>query len=120
MEGNERTRLGIWLALTALGACATSPDARNAPPWLAETAAEARNVDYPSLGTLPEKSSMLRQPSGWSQLDAELAAVAERLKASPRSAPPQPDAALQAELEQQARELLQEKAVASAPDRVPE
>ena len=110
-------RLGVCILLSAVGACATSPDSRGGPAWLAQAAGEARDVDYPALSSLPDKTSMLRAPSGWNQLEAELAAVEARLKASPRSEVAEIDPTTQAELEAQSRALLEQKGAQAEPDR---
>lgn len=91
----------------ALCGCVPSPPLENAPPWFAGEIERARAADYPPLAAVPQPSPPSRPPAAWDQLAASLDREAERLRASPRSAPAPGDAVLDGEaFERRMRETL--------------
>lgn len=76
--------LAAILGLVSLGGCITSQ--AETPEWFAERSAE-RDSSYPALRSVPRDTVANVDTAHWRQVESELVAVGEEVRANPRAEP---------------------------------
>ena len=100
--------LGLCVAMSVLGACASTPRGTEASPaWFKDSVKKSSAARYPRLQDVPAASALLRAADQWDELELDLATEHAQLAESPRSLPVPPGAqAADAQFEAEARAAL--------------